>query len=69
MEHLTEEDMPPQWMWPLAEQLEDHFEKVKERRKSKYDSGPDDDEDEVNAPMIRNEYARGRGREAAGNGH
>jgi hypothetical protein len=54
--------MPPPWMWHLDEELEEHFEKVVEKRKS----GRDDDDDDHDAgPMIRNEYARGRGRELA----
>lgn len=60
-EHLTEEDRPPMWMWHLDDELERHFEKVKEKRKS---GAAVDDEPEV-GPMIRNEYARRRGRELA----
>lgn len=59
-EHLTEEDMPPIWMWHVSHELERHFEMVKERRSSGSDSRDDDD----SPMMIRNEYARGRGREA-----
>lgn len=64
LEHLTEEDMPPQWMWPLSKELERHFEKVKERRNSGRSDSSNDDDDGL---MIRNEYAQGRGREAAAN--
>lgn len=54
--------MPPAWMWHLDEELEEHFEKVAERRKS----GKDRDDDDHDGPMmVRNEYARGRGRELA----
>ena len=60
-EHLTEDDLPPEWMWHLTEELEDHFEMVKERRKSGASSR--DDDERPSGPMIRNEYARGRGRE------
>jgi hypothetical protein len=60
-EHLGEDDMPPVWMWHLTDELERHFTIVKERRMSNSRSDRDDDE---TAPMIRNEYARGRGREA-----
>lgn len=52
--------MPPEWMWHLNEELERHFDKVKERHRSGRDT---DDGDE--GFMIRNEYAKGRGREAA----
>ena len=53
--------MPPSWMWHLDEELERHFDRVKERRKS----GRTDDDRET-GPMIRNEYARGRGRALVG---
>lgn len=61
-EHLPEDDMPPVWMWHLTDELEDHFEMVKDRRKSGISSR--DDDDQPSGGMIRNEYARGRGREA-----
>lgn len=60
--------MPPAWMWHLSHELERHFDKVKERRKS--GNRDRDDDDDAPGPMIRNEYARGRGREmAVANGH
>jgi hypothetical protein len=55
-EHLTEEDMPPRWMWHLPDELDDHFERLKDARRS--DNSDDDD----TGPMLQNEYARGRGR-------
>jgi hypothetical protein len=48
-------------MWSLAHELERHFDAVKERRKS----GSSDSDEPIEGPMIRNEHARGRGREAA----
>jgi hypothetical protein len=61
-EHLSEDDMPPPWMWHLNDELERHFTIVKERRNAG-SSRPSDDVPDV-GPMIHNEYARGRGREA-----
>ena len=58
-EHLGADEVPPVWMWHLSDELEDHFEMVKERRKSGASSR---DDDEPSGPMIRNEYAKGRGR-------
>lgn len=47
-------------MWPLEDELVRHFEKVKQRRES---GSPDEDDDEpTEGVMVRNEYARGRGR-------
>jgi hypothetical protein len=59
-EHLSEEDMPPEWMWHLNDELEEHFEQVKERRRTGQDTDADAD-----STMIRNDYARGRGRQLA----
>lgn len=64
-EHLSEEDMPPEWMWHIGHELERHFDHVKERRKS---GARDDDDDQPAGPMIQNEYARGRGRAVAVHG-
>ena len=60
-ENLPEEDMPPRWMWTLDEDLERHFEKVKDRRSAGISA--DDDDDDVGV-VIRNDYAKGRGRGA-----
>jgi hypothetical protein len=60
-EHLPEADMPPVWMWHLSDELEKHFTKVKERRMAGTSSAEDD---RIDGPVIHNEYARGRGREA-----
>lgn len=46
-------------MWILNEELEAHFEWVKDRR------NPDGDSDDNDGgPMLQNEFARGRGRDA-----
>lgn len=58
-EHLGEDEMPPRWMWALTDELADHFEWVKEQRQTGTASERDDDQ-----PMVKNEYARGRGRNA-----
>lgn len=60
-ENLTEDEMPPSWMWHLDDELGRHFDKVRAKRRS---LGSDDDEDDVpeGSMTVRNEYARGRGR-------
>jgi hypothetical protein len=45
-------------MWTLDEELERHFERVKEKRLAGITDSDDDDEGLV----VHNEYARGRGR-------
>jgi hypothetical protein len=52
-ENLQEEEMPPKWMWHLDWELEKWFEEVEIARKSKYNSNPDDNLEEV--PMMANE--------------
>lgn len=49
-------------MWPLSDELENHFEQVKANRKSGTSSSDDDDAD--TGSMMRNDLARGRGRNA-----
>lgn len=50
--------MPPAWMWHIDDELEIHFDRVEEKRKSAYgSSGGSEDE----APdMTVNELAKGR---------
>jgi hypothetical protein len=60
-ENVLEKDTPPRWMWSLDEELSDHFERVKAKR----DGGDDDDDrDDGPGPMLQNEYAKNRGRNA-----
>lgn len=53
--------MPPMWMWHLNDELEVHFEDVKERRSSGQPSSNGHGRGDDNR-MMRNEYAKGRGR-------
>jgi hypothetical protein len=56
-ENLLEEDMPPEWMWPLNDELDEWFDAVDARRKE----GSGHDDDLTDAPdMMTNELARGR---------
>ncbi len=56
-ENLPGDEMPPEWMWPLGEPLEDWFKTVEYRRKQKYGVTSDDDDDD---DFMENELARGR---------
>lgn len=56
---LTTEEMPPEWMWPLDEEIIPWFEDVQAKRKEKFGGGGGDDDDE-RPGMMQNEYARGR---------
>ena len=56
-ENLPEDEMPPRWMWTLPDELNRHFRDVRARRKN-----PDGYDDEIDGPVIENEYAKGRGR-------
>lgn len=52
--------MPPEWMWPLDEEIVKWMERVVEERKEKYGGGDSDRDSRETVPMMQNEYARGR---------
>lgn len=55
-ENLLTEDMPPEWMWPLTEELDDWFKDVKARHDERYGGSRDEKDD---APdMAQNELTR-----------
>ena len=58
-ENLMEGEIPPEWMWHLPEELNEHFDKVRANRKA---GKTPVEEEEIDGPVIQNEYARGRGR-------
>jgi hypothetical protein len=60
-ENLFDEDMPPEWMWPLVDELDDHFAGVLARRKERYGSGGRDDDDDA-PDMLQNELTKGKRR-------
>jgi hypothetical protein len=49
--------MPPEWMWPLSDDLDEWFQDLDRKRKAKYGG-----EDYVEEPddMAQNDLARGR---------
>lgn len=53
-ENLGEDEMPPEWMWALDEELEEWFEEVQMVRKEKYSTGGSGDE----TPMMTNALAK-----------
>jgi len=58
---LTNDEMPPEWMWPLDHEMVIWLERVTEERKEKYGGSDRDDRDShTTVPMMQNEYARGR---------
>lgn len=58
-ENLTKEDMPPEWMWPLTDELEEWFDEVSRRMEERYGTGdyrddaPDMEQNELTAHMKR----------------
>jgi hypothetical protein len=63
-ENLTRDEIPPEWMWGLDDELEVWFERVLEERDEKFGGGSD--KKDTNVPLMDNEYAaemrkRGRG--------
>jgi hypothetical protein len=56
-----EEEMPPAWMWPFDNELEEWFEEVDRKRRAKYSPAGEDEDDEPIGDMMQNEFAKGRG--------
>lgn len=56
-ENLTEEEMPPSWMWHLDEELAPWMEDVHRARQEKFGSN---DSSRETADMMSNELARDR---------
>lgn len=52
------DEMPPEWMWPLTDELDEWFEEVDRKRRAKY--GEDGDSVEEPDDMAQNDLARGR---------
>lgn len=59
-EHLTSEEMPPEWMWPLDEAIVEWMERITEERKERAGGGSSSRDERETVPMMQNEYARGR---------
>lgn len=57
-ENLSEDEMPPEWMWPIQDALNSWFEKVKEDRAQKYGKNTSSGDEQV--PLMQNEYDKGR---------
>jgi hypothetical protein len=62
-ENLPNKEMPPKWMWALDDELTRHFDWVQRQRDDPNDDR-DDDEPRSVGPMLQNEYAKNRGRNA-----
>lgn len=52
--------MPPEWMWPLSDDLDEWFQEVERKRKAKY--GGRDDSIEEPDDIAQNELSVGRRR-------
>lgn len=57
-ENMSDDDIPPEWMWVFDELLEEWFDDIRKARTS--DTGPTVKHTEV--PMMENELATGRGK-------
>ncbi len=56
-ENLGQDEMPPQWLWVVEDELETWFEDVDRKRKEKYGSPAEDTEE---SEMMSNTLARGK---------
>lgn len=56
-ENLSEDEIPPEWMWPLDHELVLWFDEVKRKRDEKFGRPDDDDDDRTDVPMMSNSLA------------
>lgn len=58
-ENLSSEEMPPEWMWPLDDEIVQWMDRVVEERKERFGGGGSSrDDDDSGGPMMKNEYSR-----------
>lgn len=58
MENLMEGEEMPDWKWAFSEEVETHFERIKEARKRKFGTKDDSSDEEPPGGMVQNELAR-----------
>lgn len=56
-ENLPSDEMPPRWMWCLDWEIDKHFEVVESRRKTKYGTSSNGDEELDDSMWEDNVYA------------
>lgn len=55
-ENLTEDDIPPEWMWPFETALDEWF----KERKAEKATGSEASDDRTVVPLMENELTAGR---------
>lgn len=63
-ENLSEDEVPPEWMWCFDDLLKSWFEDVKKRREKKFDSSDNSvewEETELDDNDLATEYRRNMG--------
>lgn len=58
-ENLGKDEVPPEWMWSLDDELESWFEDVEEAREAKFGGSSTRNKDEV-VPMMQNQLSKNR---------
>jgi hypothetical protein len=58
MENLMEGEEMAEWKWAFPEEVETHFERIKEARKKKFGSSDNSRDDDPPGGMVQNELAR-----------
>lgn len=41
-ENLDRDEMPPEWMWPFTDEMNEHIDRVQADRRNRYSSGGSD---------------------------
>lgn len=55
-ENMMPDEVPPEWMWPFDDELNDWFDEIREARKARYSGGGDDADDDTG--MMVNDISR-----------
>lgn len=61
-ENLLEDEMPPEWMWPLDHELVPWFDDVKRKREEKYGTSSDSGSARETVPLMDNALTEGKRR-------
>ncbi len=56
-ENLSSDEMPPVWMWPLDWEIEKHFTVIESKRKAKYGTSSNDEQNLDDEAWEDNVYA------------
>lgn len=57
-EFLGKDEIPPEWMWPFSDELNEWFKEVQIAREKKYNVSSDNDGDDEDYDYLENDMAK-----------